>query len=501
MIAYFLYLCAKRENRLHSLRNAKVGLAPLQLSSLIAWRCSVRSSRQRIAMELNAEFVERTRALFGEERYGRFVRALEEEPVTSVRNNKGKGAASFFSGEPVPWAADGGYVAERPVFTADPLFHAGCYYVQEASSMFLEQVVRQHVSSPVRALDLCAAPGGKSTHLLSLLPQGSMLVSNEPMPLRAQVLAENVIKWGRAQAVVTKNEPADFAPLCSFFDFVLVDAPCSGEGMFRKDSYAVEQWSVANVRQCARKQREIVADIWDSLRPGGLMVYSTCTFNSEENEECVEWIASTLGAQVLPVEVAGEWNVTGSLTAEGLPVYRFIPGYTRGEGLFMAVLRKDGDAAAVQPRMPRIKQADGKIVRQAAKWLRRPEAFDFLLQDDTLVAMPKEHTAAMLVLQQKMRVLHCALPLAVIKNGRLLPLHQLAMSTELETSSFRSVEVSKDTALSYLHREALHFEDEPVGYLLLTYQDTPIGFAKNIGSRANNLYPAEWRIRKNPLEL
>ncbi|MBR4065633.1 MAG: rRNA cytosine-C5-methyltransferase [Bacteroidaceae bacterium] len=451
-------------------------------------------------MNLNDDFAERTRSLFGEELYGRFVQALDEEPVVSVRHNDNK-RFSALSGDAVPWAVAGNYLPNRPAFTADPQFHAGCYYVQEASSMFIEQIVRQHVASPVRALDLCAAPGGKSTHLLSLLPQGSMLVSNEPMPLRAQVLAENVIKWGNASAVVTKNEPADFAPLHNFFDFVLVDAPCSGEGMFRKDAYAVEQWSLSNVRQCAKKQREILSDIWDSLRPGGLLVYSTCTFNREENEDCVEWIAGTLGAEPLSVEVRSEWNITGSLTTKGLPVYRFIPGRTKGEGLFMALLRKAGDAPLSQPRPPRVKFADAKVVREVQKWIKRPAAFDFVMHDDAVIAMPKEHAAAMSLLNQKLRVLHCALPLAQLKNNKMLPVHALAMSNELESSAFKVVEVEREKALSYLHREALQFAGEPVGYLLLAYKGVPLGFVKNIGNRANNLYPAEWRIRKNPLEL
>lgn len=451
-------------------------------------------------MNLNDDFAERTRLLFGEELYGRFVQALDEEPVVSVRHNDNK-RFSALSGDTVPWAVAGNYLPNRPAFTADPQFHAGCYYVQEASSMFIEQIVRQHVASPVRALDLCAAPGGKSTHLLSLLPQGSMLVSNEPMPLRAQVLAENVIKWGNASAVVTKNEPADFAPLRNFFDFVLVDAPCSGEGMFRKDAYAVEQWSLSNVRQCAKKQREILSDIWESLRPGGLLVYSTCTFNREENEDCVEWIAETLGAEPLSVEVCSEWNITGSLTTKGLPVYRFIPGRTKGEGLFMALLRKAGDAPLSQPRPPRVKFADAKVVREVQKWIKQPAAFDFVMHDDSVIAMPKEHAAAMSLLNQKLRVLHCALPLAQVKNNKMLPVHALAMSSELESSAFKVVEVEREKALSYLHREALQFAGEPVGYLLLAYKGVPLGFVKNIGNRANNLYPAEWRIRKNPLEL
>ncbi|MBR5600313.1 MAG: RsmF rRNA methyltransferase first C-terminal domain-containing protein [Bacteroidaceae bacterium] len=451
-------------------------------------------------MELNGKFVERTRALFGEERYGRFVQALETEPVVSIRFNDRKMEADS-SLNAVPWASAGRYLESRPVFTADPLFHAGCYYVQEASSMFVEQAVRQYVDRPVRALDLCAAPGGKSTLLLSQLPQGSMLVSNEPVPLRAQILAENVTKWGNAASLVTRNEPADFAPFRNFFDFVLVDAPCSGEGMFRKDSYAVEQWSVSNVEQCARRQREIVADIWESLRPGGLMVYSTCTFNREENEDCVEWIANELGAEVLEVKIDDEWNITGSLTTEGLPVYRFIPGYTAGEGLFLAVLRKDGSSTAVQPKAPRMQLAPAKLKSEVAKWIAAPADFDFVMQGDTVIAMPKEHTAAMLALQQKLKVLHMALPLAEVKNNKILPLHALAMSTELVAQAFNTVELEREKALAYLHREALLFADAPVGHLLLTYKGTPIGFVKNIGNRANNLYPAEWRIRKNPLEL
>ncbi|MBR3941359.1 MAG: rRNA cytosine-C5-methyltransferase [Bacteroidaceae bacterium] len=451
-------------------------------------------------MELNEKFVERTRMLFGEERYGRFVQALEKEPVVSIRVNERK-MVSGLSLKTVPWAESGRYLESRPLFTADPLFHAGCYYVQEASSMFVEQVVKQYVNAPVRALDLCAAPGGKSTHLLSLLPRDSMLVSNEPMPLRAQVLAENITKWGNASSVVTKNEPADFAPFRNFFDFVLVDAPCSGEGMFRKDSFAVEQWSVSNVEQCARRQRDIVADIWDTLCPGGLMVYSTCTFNREENEDCVEWIASELGAEILEVKVPDEWNITGSLTTEGLPVYRFIPGYTEGEGLFMAVLRKDGSSTVVQPRLPRFKQVPAKVKGEVEKWIVGSERFDFVMQSDIVVAMPKKHAAAMLALQQKLKVIHAALPLAEVKNNKLLPLHALAMSTELNASAFNTMELEREKALAYLHREAMLFADAPVGHLLLTYKGIPVGFVKNIGNRANNLYPAEWRIRKNPLEL
>ena len=451
-------------------------------------------------MDLNTDFVNRTEALFGKELYARFAQALDVEPVVSIRYNEQK-LAPVDELKMVPWASLGRYMSSRPVFTADPLFHAGCYYVQEASSMFVEQVVKQYVHAPVRALDLCAAPGGKSTHLLSLLPNGSMLVSNEPMPLRAQILAENVAKWGNPSSVVTKNMPADFGRFNDFFDFVLVDAPCSGEGMFRKEPKAVEQWNVSNVEMCARRQKEILSDVWPSLRPGGLLVYSTCTYNSEENEQNVRWIADELGAEVLELNVSSDWGVTGSLTKDKQPVYRFIPGATEGEGFFLAVLRKNGDGTLAQPRQQRLQQASAKIKGEVEKYLMSPELFEFVQNGDVVTAMPKEHATAMVALQQKMHVLHCGVPVATIKNNKLLPIHSLAMSTSLRKEAFNVVDLELEQALMYLHRETLSLPSQPIGYLLLTYKNVPIGFVKNIGNRANNLYPAEWRIRKNLLDL
>ena len=447
-------------------------------------------------MNLNAEFVNRTESLFGNEIYIRFSQALEKEPVVSVRYNEQKSVADDEL-RIVPWATLGRYLQSRPVFTADPLFHAGCYYVQEASSMFLEQVVKQFVHEPVRALDLCAAPGGKSTHLLSVLPKGSMLVSNEPMPLRAQILAENVVKWGNAASVVTKNLPADFAGFKDFFDFMVVDAPCSGEGMFRKEPKAVEQWSLSNVEMCAERQKEILSDIWGSLRPGGILVYSTCTFNSEENEQNVRWIVDELGAEAIGLDISPEWGITGALVDAELPVYRFIPGLTEGEGFFLAVLRKHGESALSQPRQPRMQPVSAKIKEEVVKWVNKPECFTFVQNGDVVTAMPKEHAAAMLAIQQKLCVLHCGLPVAAVKNNKLLPLHPLAMSTSLCKDAFPIVELDLEHALMYLHRETLSLQSQPMGFLLLTYKNVPIGFVKNVGNRANNLYPAEWRIRKN----
>ena len=478
----------------------RCGVCLVASSAMVVRRMQRGVSHIGITMELDKDFISRTELLFGKERFALFSQALDGEPVASLRYNAHKAHPGDAQCR-VPWASDGRYLIERPVFTADPCFHAGCYYVQEASSMFLEQVVKQHVASPVRALDLCAAPGGKSTHLHSLLPQGSMLVSNEPMPQRAQVLAENIIKWGAPSAVVTRNYPADFAPFRNFFDFVLVDAPCSGEGMFRKEPYAVEQWSTSLVAQCAERQRQILSDIWGSLRPGGLLVYSTCTFNREENEDCVCWAADELGAELLEVDTDPSWNITGSLTASGLPVYRFIPGYTKGEGLFMAVLRKNGDAPLAAPRNSRWQQAPAKVKSVVGCWLQASEEFDFVMQGERVTAMPSAHTQMMLALQNVLNVLHCGVPVAELKNNKLQPLHPLAMSRHLNRGAFNVVELEREQALSYLHREALSLPGAPAGHLLLAYKGVALGFVKNVGNRANNMYPAEWRIRKNPFEL
>lgn len=258
------------------------------------------------------------------------------QPEVSVRLNPHKWAFGSLPLTPVPWCPDAYYMKERPPFTFDPLLHAGAYYVQEASSMYVSQILRTHCAEvqtegrAVNVLDLCAAPGGKSTLLASLLPEGSTLLSNEPIPKRAQVLSENMQKWTHmphgeypVRSVVTNNYPDDFAAFTSAFDIVVTDVPCSGEGMFRKDTQAVAEWSVENVMMCAHRQREILSTIWHTLRDGGLLIYSTCTFNRFEDEDNAHWICDTLG---------------GTLLEER----HFLPGRDTGEGFYVAAIRKDG---------------------------------------------------------------------------------------------------------------------------------------------------------------
>ena len=451
-------------------------------------------------MALPEKFIERVKRDMGVEQGEALCRSLLDKMPTSIRLNPRKPYAQL-EGSNVPWNKYGRYLDVRPSFTLDIGFNAGTYYVQEAGSQFVGHILENMDIEGARLLDMCAAPGGKSTLYSTLVGESGLVVANEIVRNRAAILADNVRKWGVGNVVVTNNEPRHLATFENWFDIVAVDAPCSGEGMFRKDSFAVEQWSVSNVMQCAKRQRDILSQIWSSLRPGGLLVYSTCTFNREENEDCVEWVANELGATPLPLEIDPAWGITGSLTNAELPVYRFIPGFTAGEGFFLAVLRKDGESDVMQPRVPRVQKLAAKTVSSVKGWLQNPSDFDFVQQGEQIVALPKQHSAAMLALQQKLRVLHLGIVVALVKNNKILPHHSLSMSVELDRTAFPTVDVTREQALSYLHRETLSLPSAPVGFLLLQYEGTPLGFVKNIGNRANNLYPAEWRIRKDPMEL
>lgn len=527
---------------------------------------------------LPSEFIERTRQLMGEAECNALCRALQADEPVSIRTNTGKNAPAPPQVHPVPWTDNGFYLNRRPAFTFDPLFHAGFYYVQEAASMFIAQAVRRYVNRPVVMLDLCAAPGGKSTLVRNCLPQGSLLVANEVMRARSQVLAENLIKWGNPEVIVTNNDPADFSRLEERFDVILTDVPCSGEGMFRKDDRAISEWSSEGVELCWKRQRRIVADIWPCLKQGGILIYSTCTFNREENEDNVAWIASTLGAEVLPVDTETEWGITGNLTGEDFPVYRFLPHHTSGEGLFVAVLRKKPDSEAGNScftgENTRREEADGchagnggewfadgispsgdseeekpasvysrrtiaetiytdaerrgrkaegfrkggkgKAMQKGSKvsgvsfpketeaWIQHAGNFSFRMEDTLAIAIPADYAGFYDELKESLRILHAGITLAELKGKDWMPSHTLAMSTVLCKDAFPQTDLTLAQALSYLRREAIILDSSvPKGYVLVTYRHVPLGFVKNLGNRANNLYPQEWRIRSGytPEEL
>ena len=412
-------------------------------------------------MNLPQEFIQYTANLFGSQRWERFEQSFVQETAVSVRFNpwKAKGEVLFPQAEPVPWCEGGFWLKERPLFTRDPRFHAGVYYVQEAGSLFLDHVLRHWITGPVSALDLCAAPGGKSTLMRAALPAGSVLVSNEIDRRRANILLENILKQGHPGVLVTHNAPKDFAKTNLLFDVILTDVPCSGEGLFRRDPAAISEWSAQNVYFCAERQRQILRDIWPCLKDGGLLIYSTCTFNTHENEENVRWIAEELGADLLAVPVRPEWQITESLLAGWKqPVYRFIPGTTRSEGLFMAVLRKKGENRA------------------------------FATLPASLRTQVKKYPL--------LHLLYDGQPAFEAKGREQIPSIAQALSLTTEETSFPRAELSLDAALRYLHREALVLPaGTPRGFVLVTYQGYPLGFVKNLGDRANNLYPKPWAIR------
>lgn len=415
---------------------------------------------------LPKEFVEYTSELFGEERWKNYLSSFEGSVPVSVRMNPFKVAQEELFPEivktPVPWCRNAFYLAERPNFTLDPLLHAGVYYVQEAGSMFLDEVLKQLAEGPLcsvlsknspfggvgACLDLCAAPGGKSTLLRAFLPDECVLYSNEPDRRRANILMENIQKQGHPNVIVTNNYAIDYQRAGLDFDLIVCDVPCSGEGMFRKDYGAIGEWSLQNVMKCAALQRSIIEDIWPCLNEGGVLVYSTCTFNLHEDEENVKWICENLGAEIVPIEINKDWNITGSLL-EGFagPVYRFIPGTTKGEGLFMAVLRKTSEKQHLKSK-------------------------------GTLKIMSDGH------------------PVGTQKGKNIIPAHAEALLTNLPKDKYPFAELTKEDALKYLHHEAIVLNsDVPKGFVVVTYQGHPLGFVKNIGNRANNLYPQEWKIR------
>lgn len=465
-----------------------------------------------------------TQKLFGEVRYERFREALQLPPQTTIRLNPFKWPNVVPQDKkvlkPVPWCPEGLSLLHRPDFTFDPLLHAGAYYVQESSSMFVSHVVKHLVNKPVTALDLCAAPGGKATTLRTSLPAGSIVVANEPMKVRASILSENVQKQGHPDIIVTNNYPRDFRKARITFDLILADVPCSGEGMFRKDPQAIAEWSPQNVANCAQLQRSIIEDIWPTLSPGGFLVYSTCTFNEQEDEENLQWIIDNLGAQLFDIPVDPQWHITGAIgtalpaTANGekdeslQSVFRFIPGFTPGEGLFMAILQKP---QAETPDRPQKKRPTALRIKPSSC---QKTVLPWLMEDPTLgkntwtiidtPTLTRAIPTRWLPLYEKasdaLHLIHAGVGIGTSKGKDIVPSASLALSTMLTPSAFPRVEIGWEQAMLYLRKEAITLPDgTPRGLVLITYRNLALGFCKNIGNRANNLFPQEWKIKTTHL--
>jgi 16S rRNA C967 or C1407 C5-methylase (RsmB/RsmF family)/NOL1/NOP2/fmu family ribosome biogenesis protein len=431
------------------------------------------------------------------------------EQITSIRVNPEKNfefrSRSFgtdFEINPVPWCQYGYYLKERPSFTFDPLFHAGCYYVQEASSMFLEQVLQQTVdlSKAVKVLDLSAAPGGKSTHIQSLISKDSLLVSNEVIKSRANILRDNVVKWGSNNVVVTNNDPKVFGRLGNYFDAVVVDAPCSGSGLFRREEQAIDQWSENNVQLCSQRQQRILADVWPTLKKDGVLIYSTCSYSEQEDEYILDWMMKAFGAESCELSVDESWNIDKVRSASGALAYRFWPYKLKGEGFFIGALRKTESQVGEQKDKVKVKKsietASTKESKVIMSWVMAGEE-EFVKSGSKILAIRGRLMKDINVLADKFHTLYCGTSIGEIMRERLIPDHALALS-KIISPAIEKVELSYDNAIAYLKRKDLKdLISHNRGWQLVTYQRQALGWINVLSNRINNYYPKELRILKD----
>jgi 16S rRNA C967 or C1407 C5-methylase (RsmB/RsmF family)/NOL1/NOP2/fmu family ribosome biogenesis protein len=430
------------------------------------------------------------------------------EQVTSIRINPGKfsiGSEQLAISNPihhspftihaaVPWSKYGYYLLQRPSFTFDPLFHAGCYYVQEASSMFIEQALKQTVdlSQPLRVLDLAAAPGGKSTHMQSLISKNSLLVSNEVIRSRSNILKDNIIKWGSDNVIVTNNDPKDFAILENYFDVIVVDAPCSGSGLFRRDEEAIGEWSENNVQLCSQRQQRILADVWPALKKNGILIYSTCSYSKEEDEDIIEWMKNELAAENLQLAIDPKWKIVQSENG-----YRFWPDKIKGEGFFIACVKKlSGEGEVEVKAKDKIEKVSKKEMDIIKKWMRETD-HEFVKFRNQVYAVPKQLVKEVNFLQRHLHVIYFGTLIGELIRDKLIPFHALAMSN-LVSDAIDKVELNKEQAIAYLQKKSLvNVNIESKGWKPVSYNSYNLGWINVLPSRINNYYPKELRILKD----
>lgn len=414
------------------------------------------------------------------------------QQITSIRLNPFKKADFQNQKSEIPWTEHGYYLETRPSFTFDPLFHAGCYYVQEASSMFLEQAFRKttDLSKQLRVLDLCAAPGGKSTHIQSLISKDSLLVSNEVIRSRAAVLKDNIVKWGSPNVVVTNNDPKDFARLQNYFDVIVVDAPCSGSGLFRRDPGAITEWSENNVQLCSQRQQRILADIWPALKNDGILIYSTCSYSRQEDEEIVSWLKTEFSVAAITLPVDPGLGIT--ISDGGC---RFWPDKVKGEGFFIACFqKKEGDdyvALKIKGKAEPITNNERTIINN---WV-KPDGLSFVKHAETVYAWPEILYNDFNLLLGQLRVIYSGVLTGVLMRDKLVPDHALAMS-DIFSASVGKIELAYEDAIKYLQRKELRLDTQFRGWHLAAFQGHPLGWINILPNRINNYYPKELRILK-----
>jgi 16S rRNA C967 or C1407 C5-methylase (RsmB/RsmF family)/NOL1/NOP2/fmu family ribosome biogenesis protein len=417
---------------------------------------------------------------------------------TSVRINPFKKTDLKTDGQ-VPWCPEGHYLDIRPSFTFDPLFHAGCYYVQEASSMFIDHIlkyIRQNDDEPIKVLDLCAAPGGKSTLINSAINSNDLLVSNEIIKTRVPVLCDNLSRWGTANSIVSNNDPKDFTRLTGFFDIILADAPCSGSGMFRKDPSAMNEWSAANVNLCHQRQERILADIYPALKEGGYLIYSTCSYSHQENEDILDWLCKEFDMESLRIPVDEQWGIVETAsTLQNAWGYRFYPDKVKGEGLFAACLKKKGQT----PQLPSFKTKGHqklalKEIDIIKTYLNNAGEFYYFKVNDDWLAINREHKDSLDTLQRHLYIKKSGVRVGKLAGNDLIPDHELALSILINKDTVLQTPLNYDQAVQYLRRENIDLNTADKGWSLMTFNGQALGWAKLLPNRINNYYPKELRI-------
>ena len=437
----------------------------------------------------------------GEAEAERLFLALDTEPLTSIRLNPFK-MASTYDGEVVGWSPLGRYLNERPQFTLDPLLHGGAYYVQEASSQFVAHLLKGENIEGGRVLDMCAAPGGKTTIYSTLVGRRGLVVANDINRGRTLALSDNVQRWGLGNVVVTCNEPSHIGAFTHWFDVVAVDAPCSGEGMFRKMDEARGEWCQSSPYSCAERQRDILAEAWRTLRPGGVLIYSTCTFNSVEDEGIVEWLMEEYGDDIVAcdrVDTPEEWGIVRS-DIGAFQCFHFYPHKARGEGFFAAIARKgEGVVRRTTPKSRRkiVAEVSRADAQEVARWVDDAKEYVFKSVGDMIYGYNRAVVEDVVALSESLSVVYSGVAMGQIFKGKLKPEHPLALFVGVNSGAVPSAELDEATALSYLRRQDISAAPFAEGINIVRYRGVAIGFVKRIGARCNNMYPKEQRIIKN----
>ena len=426
---------------------------------------------------------------------------VDEAPSVSVRTHPEKFPGTP-KGESIPWCDSAYFLPEHPRFDRDPFFHAGAYYVQEASSTAIGSIAKglsTEAEAPLKVLDLCAAPGGKSTHLASVLPKGSLLVANEAIGKRVPLLKDQIRKWGLPNVLVTHADPDRYGhQLPESFDLVLVDAPCSGEGLFRKMPEQRSEWNPGMVEHCAMRQKRIVNEAWQTLKEEGTLIYCTCTLNRKENEEVLCDLIKSREAS--PLNAWGtELSSWERNEIEGVRTYRSWPQDTGGEGFSLAILRKErGDDAGMGPLelspSKKIGNKEMELPKSLRSLLKEPERWYVEEREEQLHLMEKELEASCRQLEERVPVKWKGTWTATQKGNELIPSPDLALSTLLNTTAYPMFELDGKDALRFIAREKLDPALFPKGWCGVRYDGVPLGWVKNLGDRVNGYFPKRWRL-------